>query len=110
MADQKLHWENIYKTKSSKDMSWYAPHLEESLRMIQSLGLSKDAEIIDIGGGASTLPDNLLAEGLKNITVLDISSEAIKVSKDRLGNGSLYRDGIVRLLQIWQVWFSNLGT
>ncbi len=86
MFDPKTHWENIYKTKSSKDVSWYRPHLEESLRMIRSLGLSKDAEIIDVGGGASTLPDDLLAEGYKNITALDISSVAFKVSKDRLGN------------------------
>ncbi|MBI3602809.1 MAG: class I SAM-dependent methyltransferase [Candidatus Omnitrophica bacterium] len=86
MFDPKTHWENIYKTKSSKDVSWYTPHLEESFRMIRDLGLSKDAEIIDVGGGASTLPDDLLTEGYKNITVLDISSEAIKVSKDRLGN------------------------
>lgn len=86
MSDCKAHWENIYKTKSSKDVSWYAAHLEKSLQMIRELGLSKDAEIIDVGGGASTLPDDLLTEGYKNITALDISSEAIKVSKDRLGN------------------------
>lgn len=88
MTDQKLHWENIYKTKSSKNVSWYAPHLEKSLQLILGLNLSKDAEVIDVGGGASTLPDDLLAARFKNITVLDISSEAIKVSKDRLGNKS----------------------
>lgn len=67
-------------------MSWYTPHLEKSLQMIRELGLPKDAEIIDVGGGASTLPDDLLMEGYKNITVLDISSEAFKVSRNRLGN------------------------
>ena len=82
----KTDLENIYKTKSSQDLSWYKPHLEESLRMIRDLDLSKGAAIIDVGGGASTLPDDLLAEGYKNITILDISSEALKVSKDRLGN------------------------
>lgn len=88
MSDPKIHWENIYKTKSSKDVSWYAPHLEKSLQLIFGLNLSKDAEVIDVGGGASTLPDDLLAKGYRNISVLDISSEAIKVSKDRLGNQS----------------------
>ena len=86
MPDSKTHWESIYKTKSSKEVSWYVPHLEKSLELILKLGLSKDAEIIDVGGGASTLPDDLLANGFKNITVLDISSEALKVSKNRLGN------------------------
>lgn len=85
MIDPKTHWENIYKTKSSKEVSWYAPHLGKSLEFIVGLGLPKNAQVIDIGGGASTLPDDLLAEGFKNITVLDISSEALEVSKKRLG-------------------------
>ncbi len=86
MFDPKTHWENIYKTKSSKEVSWYQPRLGKSLELILELGLSKDARIIDIGGGASTLPDDLLGNGFKNITVLDISSEALQVSKSRLGN------------------------
>ena len=67
-------------------MSWFKPHLDKSLELILKLGLQKNAKIIDVGSGASTLPDDLLAEGFKNITVLDISSEALKVSKDRLGS------------------------
>ena len=86
MFNRKSHWENIYKTKSAKDVSWYKPHLEKSLEMISSLGLPKDAEVIDVGGGASTLPDDLLDRGFKNITVLDVSKEALKVSKDRLAD------------------------
>lgn len=80
------HWGSLYKTKKSDDVSWYAPHLEKSLEIIRGLNLKKDARIIDIGGGASTLPDDLLAQSFKNITVLDISSEALEVSKGRLGN------------------------
>src|SRR3989338_7704509 len=84
--DPKTHWENIYKTKSPKEESWHQPHLGKSLELIKKLGLPIDAQILDVGGGASTLPDDLLAEGFKNITVLDISSEALKVSKGRFGN------------------------
>ena len=84
--DPKTHWENIYKTKSPKEVSWYKPHLEKSLELIMELGLPVDAQILDVGAGASTLPDDLLAKGFKNITVLDISSEALKVSKDRMGS------------------------
>jgi 2-polyprenyl-3-methyl-5-hydroxy-6-metoxy-1,4-benzoquinol methylase len=84
MTESKTHWENIYRTKSPKDVSWFTPHLEKSLDLILGLNLSKDAAIIDIGGGASTLPDDLLAKDFKNITILDISAEALKTSKDRL--------------------------
>ena len=88
MIDKKKHWETIYTTKSSKEVSWYSPRLEKSLQLIQSLGLSNDACIIDVGGGASTLPDDLIAIGFKNISVLDISREALKVSQERLGKKS----------------------
>ena len=86
MSDSKVHWENLYKTKSSKEVSWYQPRLEKSLELILGLGLSKGAAIIDVGGGASTLPDDLLGNGFKHITVLDISSEALKVSKNGVGD------------------------
>ena len=88
MLDPKDHWENIYKTKSSQEVSWYSPHLEKSLDLIAGLGLPADAQILDVGAGASTLPDDLLDKGFKNITVLDISSEALKVSKERLGKNA----------------------
>ena len=81
----KEHWENIYKTKSSKEVSWYRSHLDKSLELILSAGIDKDASIIDVGGGASTLVDDLLNNGFKNITVLDVSSKALEVSKNRLG-------------------------
>ena len=86
MIDLKIHWENIYKTKSSKNVSWYKPHLERSLEIILQLRLPKDAAMIDVGGGASTLPDDLLSKGFKDITILDISREALEVSKNRLAN------------------------
>ncbi len=88
MTESKTHWESLYKNKSSQEVSWYEPHLEKSLGIIDGLSLSKDAHIIDVGGGASTLPDDLLARGFQNITVLDISTEALKVSKDRLGESA----------------------
>lgn len=88
MNDSKIHWEDIYRNKPSNEVSWYAPHLEMSFEIILGLELPKDAQIIDVGGGASTLPDDLLGADFKNITVLDISSEALKVSKNRLGKKS----------------------
>ena len=83
--DRKKHWENIYETKELKDVSWYQPTPETSIQLINSLNLSKDAKIIDIGGGDSFLVDHLIDLGYLNITVLDISIAAINRAKKRLG-------------------------
>ena len=85
MSESRAHWETIYSTKQPDTVSWYQPHLELSLELIQQLNLNLDAPIIDIGGGASTLVDDLLASGFSNITVLDISQNALEVSQSRLG-------------------------
>jgi 2-polyprenyl-3-methyl-5-hydroxy-6-metoxy-1,4-benzoquinol methylase len=82
------HWEKIYREKASDAVSWYRPHLERSLELIQKAAPARFASIIDIGGGESTLVDDLLARGYKNVTVLDISSTAIEVTKQRLGVAS----------------------
>ena len=81
----KKHWENVYKTKVSSNVSWYQPHLEKSLELILKSGIAKDAAIIDVGGGASTLADDLLLRGFNNVSVLDLSAESLAVSKLRLG-------------------------
>lgn len=79
------HWENVYQTKSSTEVSWYQPTPEKSLEMIAYTGVPHDGVIIDVGGGASTLADSLLAQGYTEITVLDISAEALVTAKERLG-------------------------
>lgn len=83
--DKKAHWENVYSTKPHGQVSWFREHLDNSLRMIVQTGVEKDAAIIDVGGGNSTLVDDLLDAGFIDVAVLDISSTAIEVSKARLG-------------------------
>ena len=85
MEDRKSHWDNVFKTKSSHEVSWTQDVPLTSLEMIRQLKLPKTAQIIDVGGGDSKLVDNLLNEGFKNISILDISSEAFKKVKYRLG-------------------------
>jgi SAM-dependent methyltransferase len=82
----KDHWQRIYGRKAPDEVSWYRPHLERSLDFIERAGLAPDAAIIDIGGGASTLVDDLLARGYTNLTVLDVSAAAIDAAKARLGD------------------------
>lgn len=86
--NQKNHWENVYATKPSGQVSWYQEHLDTSLRIIQQTGISKNAPIIDVGGGSSTLVDDLLTNLFADVSVLDISDTAIEKSKARLGKES----------------------
>jgi len=82
--DKQTHWQTIYKTKQSHEVSWTQEKPQTSLDFIHSFNLSKTASIIDIGGGDSKLVDHLLDEGFENITVLDISAEALSKAQQRL--------------------------
>lgn len=79
------HWENVYRNKSFDSVSWYAPHLSDSFRLIQELCPDSTASIIDIGCGESTLVDDLLHYNYLDVSVLDISSTAIDFTRRRLG-------------------------
>jgi ubiquinone/menaquinone biosynthesis C-methylase UbiE len=81
----KDHWEKVYATKATDAVSWFQPHAELSLDLIKSTGAGKQAGIIDVGGGASTLVDDLLAEGYSDLTVLDLSVAALETARKRLG-------------------------
>ena len=79
------HWERVYAAKKPHEFSWYQPHLAMSLRFIADATSNRGASIIDVGGGESTLVDDLLARGYTDVTVLDLSETAIHVAKERLG-------------------------
>ena len=82
----KEHWEQVYSSKPTEELGWFAPHLQISLGWITNLGLALDAPIIDVGGGASTLVDDLLDAGYQSITVLDVSRQALSLAKTRLAS------------------------
>ena len=82
---QKEHWEKVFETKAETEVSWYQKMPKTSLDFISKLNITKEAKIIDIGGGDSYLVDALLEQGYTNITVLDISAKAIERLKNRLG-------------------------
>jgi len=85
MQSPKEHWEKVYQTKQPDAVSWFQEHATRSLALIRSIGTSLNANIIDVGGGASTLVDDLLSNGFKNISVLDLSANALDVARKRLG-------------------------
>jgi len=82
----KTHWEHIYETKAPTQVSWYQEHAQYSLQFIQNTNVPKTGHIIDIGGGASTLADDLLAAGFQNVSVLDVSEHALQLARQRVGS------------------------
>ena len=87
--EKKKHWENIYQTKNIDGVSWYQETPYESIELIKKFSTTDYDMIIDIGCGKSFLADNLLKLNYKNITLVDISLNALKEVKDRLNNKSL---------------------
>lgn len=82
---QKEHWEKLYASKAPEAVSWFQQHAELSLNLIKATGAPLDASIIDVGGGASTLVDDLVREGYSDLSVLDLSAAAMDAARQRLG-------------------------
>jgi 2-polyprenyl-3-methyl-5-hydroxy-6-metoxy-1,4-benzoquinol methylase len=87
-TEPRLHWERVYQTKQPTEVSWYRPHLEISLQLIEEAVPDRDAHIIDVGAGESSLVDDLLAHGYRNLCAMDLSSTALNVAKARLGTNA----------------------
>ena len=83
--DLKTHWDNAYKNSSINRLGWYEEAPIPSLQLIEKSGISKDATILNVGAGATTLVDELINQNFKNILVNDISPAALEKLKTRLG-------------------------
>jgi len=84
----KIYWDKVYGSKQPSEVSWFQEHAKLSLQLILDAHLPRDAAIIDVGGGASTLADDLLANNFTNITVLDISKAGLAAAQRRLGSSA----------------------
>jgi hypothetical protein len=71
------HWDAAYSSRGVDGVSWYQAVPEVSLGLIEALDIPGDAAVIDVGGGASFLVDELLTRGFRDVTVLDLSAEAL---------------------------------
>ncbi|WP_436296903.1 hypothetical protein [Variovorax sp. LjRoot175] len=76
---------SVYRAKSPESLGWSAPHLLQALRYVEKAAPHKDAPSSTWGGGESTLVDDLLADGYRKVTVLDVSTTALEVARQRLG-------------------------
>lgn len=104
------HWEDVWQARDPERVTWYQPSLTRSLAIIDGLSLPREHPIVDVGGGASTFVDDMLARGFEDITVLDISAAALKRSRQRLGDAASAIHWIeadvltVRLPAAFQLW------
>jgi len=83
--DRREHWDQAYRAKGPRGVSWFQERPDVSLALIAQSGIDKAADVIDVGGGASTLVDHLLAAGYQHLAVLDVSSVALAEARTRLG-------------------------
>ncbi|MGM0587833.1 MAG: class I SAM-dependent methyltransferase [Bacteroidota bacterium] len=84
MSDTAQHWESIYQKYDPTEVSWYQEQPTLSLELIRQTNVDAHAPMIDVGGGASKLVDLLLEAGYTNLSVLDISKQAIRYAQQRL--------------------------
>jgi SAM-dependent methyltransferase len=85
LEERQLHWQSVYSAKAPSELSWHQDSLRVSLELIARAGIAREAAIIDVGGGASRLVDDLLGAGYSDISVLDISRRALDAARARLG-------------------------
>jgi SAM-dependent methyltransferase len=99
---RKAHWENVYITKGEKEVSWFQESPAPSLELMTLAGLSADAAVIDIGGGASRFVDALVERKIGRITVLDLSAAALDAAKERLGDKGARVEWVVADITTWE--------
>ena len=109
-AERRKHWDGVYSSRASTEVSWFQEVPDRSLDLIKAAGVSLNDPIIDIGGGASTLADHLLDAGYADLTALDLTETALDHSRKRLGERADSVNWIVsdvvhfepqRLYQLW---------
>ena len=102
IESRQAHWENVYTRKGEREVSWFQENPAPSLELIAELKAPPDAAIIDVGGGASRLVDNLIETGFRNITVLDLSASSLEAAQTRLGGRSAKVHWIVTDVMSWE--------
>lgn len=100
MVERRDHWQQVYTTKEPDSVSWYQEDPALSVDLVTS-HTGPGQAVVDVGGGASHLPDALLAAGYRNLTVLDLSGAALSASRDRIGGPSAHVTWIEGDVTLW---------
>jgi SAM-dependent methyltransferase len=99
---RQAHWENVYASKAENEVSWFQENPAPSLALIAEIGAAPSAAIVDIGGGASRLVDQLIDRGFHDVTVLDLSAAALEAAKARLGERAGRAQWLVADVTTWE--------
>ena len=99
---RQAHWEGVYSKKGENEVSWFQENPAPSLELIAQVGATPASTIIDVGGGASRLVDNLVERGFEDVTVLDLSEAALEAAKARLGDDAGQVHWIVADATVWE--------
>ncbi|MGH7668791.1 MAG: class I SAM-dependent methyltransferase [Gemmatimonadaceae bacterium] len=83
--DRRSHWERLYRTTGPDQLSWFQAEARLSRQLIERALPDREGRLVDVGAGASTLIDGLLAAGYRAVTVVDVSSRALELAQQRLG-------------------------
>lgn len=102
MLNQNAHWDRVYTEKRAEEVSWRQDEPTLSLKLILRTGIGRDAPIVDVGGGASTLVDHLLLGGFSNVSVLDIAAPGLEQAKARLGARAHDIEWVVSDVTTWR--------
>jgi SAM-dependent methyltransferase len=101
-ASRQAHWDGVYTQKGQSEVSWFQENPAPSLELIEKVGATAASAIIDIGGGASRLIDNLIDRGFEDVTILDLSDAALQAAKARLKGGAAQVRWIVADATLWE--------
>jgi SAM-dependent methyltransferase len=99
---RQAHWEGVYTKKGENEVSWFQENPAPSLELIAQVGATPASAIIDIGGGASRLVDNLIDRDFEDVTVLDLSEAALEAAKGRLGGRAARVHWIAADATVWE--------
>jgi SAM-dependent methyltransferase len=100
--NRQTHWESVYTKKGESEVSWFQENPAPSLELFAQVGAIPASAIIDIGGGASRLVDHLIANGFRDVTVLDLSGAALDAAKARLGDRAAQVHWVVADATVWE--------
>jgi SAM-dependent methyltransferase len=100
--DRQSHWQNVYAQKGEREVSWFQESPAPSLELLAQVGADPASGIIDIGGGASRLVDNLVDRGFSDVSVLDLSAAALDAARRRLGSRASDVTWIVADVTAWE--------
>jgi SAM-dependent methyltransferase len=100
--DRQAHWQGVYTKRAENEVSWFQESPAPSIELIMQVGATHTSPIMDIGGGASRLADDLIDKGFEDVSVLDVSEAALRLAKARLGDRAARVDWIVADVTTWE--------